>query len=106
MQYILQVQKVAASILKSFLDGETYDQQNCARLAQKISDMIKTRVKEEHLFPRYKLVCHVLISKNNSQCMQTASRCLWNTETDTQAVASYSSKDLIATAAVFGLYYE
>lgn len=101
-----QVQKTAASVLSSFLSGEPYDRQRVAHLSQKLADMIKARVKEEHLVPRYKLVCYVLIAKNCGQGVQSTSRCVWAPETDSHAVASFTSKDLVATAVVFGLYYE
>ena len=41
--------------------------------------------------PRYKLVFHAYVGENNGQMIRTASRCLWDTDTDNCASASWTN---------------
>lgn len=99
------VQTMMAGVLESYLDGEVYEPKLCAKHAQELSDVIKKRVKEFG-FPRYKLICNVMIGQNNNQGMNYSSRCLWNRETDNFAEAVYSKGSLFAVATMFATYFE
>ncbi|XP_076093939.1 dynein light chain Tctex-type 5-like isoform X1 [Mytilus galloprovincialis] len=99
------VQKMMTGVLSSYLDGEVYDQKLCAKHSQELSDVIKKRVKELG-FPRYKLVCNVMIGQNSNQGLHYSSRCLWNKETDNYAEATYSKGSLFAVATMFATYFE
>eukprot|EP00163_Fabomonas_tropica_P008216 TRINITY_DN1783_c0_g1_i1.p1 TRINITY_DN1783_c0_g1~~TRINITY_DN1783_c0_g1_i1.p1 ORF type:complete len:104 (-),score=7.30 TRINITY_DN1783_c0_g1_i1:290-601(-) len=57
-------------------------------------------------YRRYKLVVQTVIGENNGQGVRTASRCLWDTENDNFASASFANTSIFAVAMVFGLYYE
>ena len=100
-----KVQKVMQQILESYLEGEVYDAKSGAHLSQNLTEVIKTRVKEMG-YPRYKLVCSVVIGQNRKQGFQYASRSIWDLENDTSATASYNNGSLFAVATVFGTYYE
>lgn len=100
-----EVQRVVEGILESFLCGEEYDPQTSARLSQQLCDVIKARVREMNV-PRYKLVCHVIIGANLNQCFLNSSRCIWNTDTDNCASATYKNATLFAVASVYAMYYE
>lgn len=99
------VEKIMKSVLESYLDGEVYEHKMCANLAQNLSDVIKSRIKDLG-FPRYKLVCNVLIGENSSQAVMMTSRCLWNSDTDNFAQARFSKGKLFAIATVFATYFE
>lgn len=99
------VRKMMSGVLASYLDGEVYEPKLCAKHTQELSDVIKKRVKELG-FPRYKLVCNVMIGQNGSQGMNYSSRCLWNKETDNFAEAVYSKGSLFAVATMFATYFE
>lgn len=100
-----KVEKVVHGIIESFLEGETYEAKRCSHLAQNLTDVIKNRLKEMHM-PRYKIVCSVMIGQNADQCLRCSSRCLWNTDTDNYASATYKNNSLFAIANVYGLYFE
>ncbi|XP_061166092.1 dynein light chain Tctex-type 5-like [Saccostrea echinata] len=99
------VEKMMKGVLESYLDGEVYEHKMCANLAQNLSDVIKSRVKDLG-FPRYKLVCNVLIGENANQALIMTSRCLWNSDTDNFAQAHFSKGKLYAIATVFATYFE
>ena len=99
------VEKIMKGVLESYLDGEVYEPKMCANLAQNLSEVIKSRVKDLG-FMRYKLVCNVIIGENSDQDMRMVSRCLWNAETDSYAEAHYSKGKLYAVASVYATYFE
>ena len=100
-----KVEKALKSILESFLVDEEYEARKCASMVQNLSDVIKARVKDMH-FPRYKIVCNVMIGQNTGQGVRSASRALWETKTDNFACASYQNSSLFAIAMVHGIYFE
>ncbi|KAK3090724.1 hypothetical protein FSP39_014101 [Pinctada imbricata] len=100
-----RVEKIMKSVLESYLDGESYEPKMCANLAQNLSEVIKSRVKDLG-FLRYKLVCNVIIGENSNQDMRMVSRCLWNPETDSFAEAHFNKGKLYAVASVFATYFE
>ncbi len=57
-------------------------------------------------FPRYKIVVQVVLGQNKHQGVKVASRCLWDTENDSFASATFTNETLWATVMVFGLYTE
>lgn len=102
---VARVEGALKSILESFLVGEEYEADKCSKMAQNLTEVIKDRMKSM-AFPRYKYVCNVAIGQNANQSMQCASRCLWNTDTDSFAVATYKNSSIYAIATVYGLYFE
>ena len=55
---------------------------------------------------RYKYVSHVVIGENTGQCLEAASRCLWDDQVDSFACATYKNDSIFAIATVFAIYYE
>ncbi len=100
-----RVEKALHSILESFLADEKYDPKKSSTLAQSLTNHVKDRVKEMH-FPRYKLVCSVMVGQGVTPSMQFASRSCWNPSTDAYACAAYQNGSLMAVATVYGLYFE
>ena len=99
------MEDVLHQILESYLEGEEYNANRCGQLTQNLTDVIETRIKEMH-FPRYKLVCHVVIGNKLNQWVRCVSRCLWDKSTDLSATATYENQSLFAVATVYGLYFE
>ncbi|KAK2166291.1 hypothetical protein LSH36_40g13027 [Paralvinella palmiformis] len=100
-----RVAKMLSGLLASFLDGEKYEAIKCTALSQSLSDVVKGRMKEMD-YPRYKFVCLVLIGEKANQAIRAASRCVWNTDTDNFAEATYENDSLFAVASVYGCYFE
>lgn len=94
-----------ALLLQSFLDGETYDARKCSQLSEQLSEIIRARVKELGL-RRHKIVCVVTIGQIRGQTVRCASRCLWDSDTDGEATATFQNHSLFATATVYAIYYE
>ena len=72
---------------------------------QSLAELLRSRAKEV-VPPRYKLVCHVLLSQQGQQSMLVASRALWDPESDSFASASFCNASLFAVATVHGVYFE
>jgi hypothetical protein len=100
-----EVTDAIEEVLSEYLDGQTYDHEFCKDTSKRLSEVIKQRVKYMG-FSRYKLICVVYMGQLKNQGMRIASRCLWNTEFDNVAEASYRNGELFAVATVFGAFYE
>lgn len=57
-------------------------------------------------FPRYKIIVQTVVGQQKQQGIRVASRCLWDTATDSVSSFTYNSDSLWATVMVFGLYVE
>ncbi|XP_031563632.1 tctex1 domain-containing protein 1-B-like [Actinia tenebrosa] len=100
-----EVTDVIEEVLSEHLEGQTYNYEFCKDTSKKLSEVIKQRVKYMG-YSRYKLICVVYMGQVKNQGMRIASRCLWNTEFDNVAEASYRNGELFAVATVFGAFYE
>jgi len=56
--------------------------------------------------PRYKLVFQASFGENMGHMVRSASRCLWDADTDNCASASWTNGRVYAVAMCFALYYE
>jgi len=56
--------------------------------------------------PRYKFVFQASMGENNNQMIRNASRCLWDSDIDNCASASWTNGRVYAVAMCFALYYE
>jgi hypothetical protein len=101
-----KVEHIIEDVMRSYLDGESYDARKCAQMTLRLSDLIKERIKDDLNMPRHKLVCTVVIGQSSGQCVRYASRCVWNPTTDGHATGSFKNNSLFATATVFGVYFE
>ena len=100
-----EVTDVIEEALNEHLEGQTYNHEFCKATSKKLSDVIKQRVKYIG-YNRYKLICLVYMGQVKNQGMRIASRCLWNTQFDNVAEASFRNGELFAVATVFGAFYE
>ena len=92
-------------LLEKGLRDEKYNAMTCSRAACDMSKVIKNKVKELN-FPRYKIICQVIIGQMGDQGMQTASRCLWNEATDRSTTVSYKNSSLWAVAIIHAVYFD
>ena len=100
-----KVENMMKEILQSRLKTETYDKENCSKIAQQLCSQIKDRSKDLG-FHRYKLVTQVMIGQDTEQSVQMASRCLWNHSTDSFAAATFRNNSLYAISVVYGIYLD
>ncbi|XP_069837325.1 dynein light chain Tctex-type 4 isoform X2 [Dendropsophus ebraccatus] len=100
-----RAQKAVETILRSYLVDANYNPLTSGQLAQNLSDLIRSKLKE--FSPaRYKVVCNVILGQMGHQGTRVSSRSLWDTQNDNFASASYSNTTLFAVAMVHGVYYE
>ena len=100
-----KVESMLKETLERRLSNVTYSSENNRLLATDLTADIKSKVKALQ-FPRYKLVCNVMITENKAQGLEIASRCIWNSSTDNFASYTYKNATLIAIANVYGVYFE
>lgn len=102
---IYEAKKIAASVLKSNLEGKEYNKDDCQRLTISMSDRIKQQVRALGQ-ARYKIVAVVSIGQRQEThpSMTFTSRCIWNDKLDNYAEVNFSNKDLYAVALVYALY--
>lgn len=100
-----KVENMMKEMLEKKLKTVKYTPDGCRIIATELTADIKSRVKAMD-FPRYKIVCSVMITENKRQGLEIASRSVWNQDTDNFASYTYRNPSLIAVANVYGVYYE
>ncbi len=100
-----EAQAIIQKVLETNLKTETYDAGRSAYNAKLIAQLIKDDIKDLN-YERYKIAVIASVGQLNDQGMQVASRCVWDTNFDTSASASFKNKSLFAVATVFAVYYE
>lgn len=101
----IKVCNIIKDVLEDRLQGCEYKPEFCQEISPIIADAIKERVKRL-VFPRYKIICHVLMGQVNGQCMRSVSRCAWNEEFDNYAQYCFQTPTLYAIGVVYGVYAE
>ncbi|XP_061098711.1 dynein light chain Tctex-type 4 [Conger conger] len=100
-----RVQRILQDALNGYLGDARYHAATGAQLSQNLSDLVRGKARE--VTPeRYKLVCLVVLGQPGNQGLQVASRCLWDTENDSSAVAVFRNPSVFAIAVVHGVYRE
>lgn len=119
-------------ILEKSLHGKKYDANKTTILSKELTQDISREARNcmIPLSPRYKLVTHVVIGeikglfllhlfvlilkhlidiiliKNKGQDIRCGSRCLWDSNIDNMASASYKNSSIYAVGTVFAVYFE
>ena len=99
------VEGVIRDVLTSSLKNFKYTPERCKVLTTRLVADIKRGVKELN-FPRYKIVCNVVIMQNKGQGSKVANRCIWNPNTDSHASYTFVTPDVIVVGNVHGVYFE
>ncbi|XP_064628887.1 dynein light chain Tctex-type 5-like isoform X2 [Lineus longissimus] len=100
-----RVEPIVDSVFKMYLDDQDYDQKICSTLACDLAQIIKNRVKDLE-FPRYRIVCNVMIGQKKDQGIEASSRCVWDQKQDNYACVYYQNPSIFAVAMVHGVYFE
>ncbi|KAG9338477.1 hypothetical protein JZ751_025711, partial [Albula glossodonta] len=98
-----RVQRILQAALDGYLADVHYNPATSAQLAQNLSDLLRSKAKDATP-PRYRIVCLVVLGQPGSHSLKVASRCLWDTENDSTAVAVLRNPSLFAVAIVYGVY--
>lgn len=73
--------------------------------SQVLTERLKTETKKIlSASSRYKVVVCVVITPKFKQSMQICSRCMWETEYDTEINEVYENKDLQAVTTIYCVY--
>lgn len=100
--------KTVTSILQqtlSTLGNLSYDSERCGDQSKLLCDLILQRVKQLK-YPRYKIVCSVIIGQLKDQSLHVVSRCVWDPENDNYATATYENSSLFAVGTVHAVYVD
>ncbi|WAR01202.1 TC1DB-like protein [Mya arenaria] len=100
-----RVEQMIKETLEHRLKTVKYSSDKSRIIATELTADIKSKVKAMG-FPRYKIVCNIIITENKRQGLEVASRCIWNQQTDNFASYTYRNASLIAIANVHGVYFE
>ncbi|KAL9187238.1 hypothetical protein ACHAXT_001341 [Thalassiosira profunda] len=107
-----KARRIAQEILEGELKGKIDDKEceewtdfgdSFEALSKSVADKIKERCKAE-CGARYKLIVQTTIGQMKDQGVKFTSRCLWDTNTDNYAVATFQNQHVWATAIVFAMY--
>lgn len=99
------VKAIITKCLHDKLEGRIYSPVSMGLMCKTLSNDIKQRVKELN-FERYKIICLVSIGEKKEQGVKFGSRCVWDSERDSYAAASYENPHLYAVGTVYAVYYE
>ena len=100
-----KVRQIAEDILEAELADKTYDHVICGKMACDLAVKIKAKVKDLGV-PRYKIVCQVIVGQIQEQGLEAASRCVWDSKTDTYECVSFKNRSIFAVAMIHGVYFE
>lgn len=101
-----RIEPILRSVLQEELKNVTdYDTLVVAKITTELGSLIKEKVKSVG-FPRYKVVCHVVVGERKSQDVRVTSHCLCDPKVDGCARASFQNDVIFAVATVHGLYFE
>jgi hypothetical protein len=100
-----KIEPVVEKVFRTYLDDQAYNHRMASTLVRELATIIKDRIKDLE-FPRYKIVCNVMIGQMKNQGIETASRCIWDDKQDNHACVYYQNETLFAVAMVHGIYFE
>ncbi|KAJ1523823.1 hypothetical protein ONE63_010382 [Megalurothrips usitatus] len=92
-------------VMHEMLASAEYDVEKCAGLACSTAEEVRARVRELG-FDRYKILCVVHIHEKVFQGIHSELGYLWDVHRDRFVTYTFSNTHIIATGAVFGVYYE
>ena len=101
-----KVTAIIHRVLTDRLKEKEYDANEAKIWCIDLANDIKSAVKDECNMPRYKIICQVVVGKNDGQGIRVASKCLWDNNNDNWASGHFKNQALFAIGMVFGCYYE
>ena len=100
-----RAEQIIKTVLTTYLKEKAYDGRKFPQLCKTLADLIKERVKMTGM-RRFKVLAHVMILEDKEQSITYASRCLWDTNFDNYATATYHGSNFTAIGSVFAVYYD
>ena len=100
-----KIRQITEEILEQELSNQKYNHVTCGALTCDLAVKIKAAVKDLG-FPRYKIVCQIVVGQVQDQGLEAASRSVWDSKTDNYACVSYKNDSIFAIALIHGIYYE
>ena len=99
-----RIRELTQQILLKHLSNMEYDHDICGEKCRTISKAIEKGVKS--LFrAQYKVTALVYIGAIRDRGIEISSRCMWNPDTDSFALATYANGSLLATGIVFATLF-
>lgn len=98
------VKSTMQEVLNDELSSKHYDAEETTKWSKDISDAIKEKLKTLE-YERYKFIVQVVIGEQRGEGVKIAARCLWDSDTDNYAQATYSNETLFCVAVAYGVYY-
>jgi len=86
------------------LTGVSYDAEEATELSKRISDTLKSKLKDLE-YGRYKFLVQVVIGEQRGEGVKMGCRCFWDSDTDNYAQDIYMNDSLFCVAAAFGVFY-
>merc|ERR1719235_187378 len=87
-----KVTAIIEAIMTERLADKEYSVEDAKLWTIDLCNDIKAAVKEQVNVPRYKIMCQVLIGKNDGQGIRVASKCLWDHSNDNHASYALRTK--------------
>ncbi|CAH0389788.1 unnamed protein product [Bemisia tabaci] len=99
-----KVKEVIREVLNEKLKGKTYDVAAAGQWSEEIAVMIKDRVKELN-YTRYKLMVQVVLGEQRGAGVVTATRCLWDADSDSYSSEIFTNDTIFCMAVVYGVFF-
>ena len=98
-------EKRMQAVMNRYLETYEYSHVTAPTLAKRLSSLLNDNMKLMDC-PRYKFVTNVLIMQNKKLTINFASRCVWDTQTDSFASCEIKGRTFVAVATVHGIYLD
>lgn len=100
-----KVDETVYDVMEKQLRGKIYDYMTAGDITRNLSAQIKNKVKDLN-FPRYRIICQVLVVENKGEGFEAASSFLWNSKTDNHTCVTYKNDSLAAVAMIYGVFLD
>ncbi|EDV23102.1 Tctex1 domain-containing protein 1-B [Trichoplax sp. H2] len=101
-----EVNGIIYDVLADHLKDRSYSSIHGGQLSIEMSQTIQNEVKLRQKLERYKIVTSIWLGQNRGQGTNVASRCLWNSDFDNYASATFTNETIFAIGLVFATYVD
>lgn len=100
---VAAMKEIIDTILKEELEGKVYQVDQADGQTKRISDEIRTRLKEMNL-PRYKFMVQVVLGEMRLEGVRMGCRTFWDNDTDAHVSSSFVNDSLFCVATAYAAY--
>ncbi|CAB3360437.1 Hypothetical predicted protein [Cloeon dipterum] len=100
-----EIKRLVDELLEQTFSAEPFAPNALPGLAQRLATQLREKILEFD-FQRYKFVVVVHTMDKMNQGVSIESRPLWDCERDNHVTATFQTKQLLAVATVFAVYYD